>query len=222
MTLVHDLVLPKPGKPLCLVLHGLGDCKEGWKPVAPMFGLDGWGWAFVQAPRRYGEGWSWFELDIERMQSVPSQVAHSHALVLELLDHLERTQGLPCERIALLGFSQGCSLALETVLRHPRRLLATLAISGWVNCEADWPAGFGAALPGQRLLVTHGRWDPLIPIDLARPRIARLKGLGVPLTWAEYDKEHGLDPDRELPDLRAHLLDAERAATHGPGPGEMA
>jgi len=149
MTLVHDLVLPKPGKPLCLVLHGLGDCKEGWKPVAPMFGLDGWGWAFVQAPRRYGEGWSWFELDIERMQSVPSQVAHSHALVLELLDHLERTQGLPCERIALLGFSQGCSLALETVLRHPRRLLATLAISGWVNCEADWPAGFGAALPGR-------------------------------------------------------------------------
>lgn len=222
MSLVHDLILPAPGKPLCLVLHGLGDSKEGWKPVAPMLGLDGWGWCFAQAPKPYDVGWSWFDLDLERMLVPQGQVAHSRMLLLQLLDLLERTHAMPCERIALLGFSQGCLMALETVLRHPRRLLATVAISGWVNRVEDWPAGFGAALPRQRILVTHGRWDPLIPIDLARPRIERLKSLGAPLAWAEYDKEHGLDPDAELPDLRAHLLDAEHAATHGPAPGEQA
>ena len=113
-------------------------------------------------------------------------------------------------------------MALELTLRHPRRFLAAVAISGWLHREADWPAAFGAALPQQRILATHGRWDPLVPIELARPRIERLRALGAPVAWAEYDKEHGLDPESELADIRSHLLDAERSATHGLARGEPA
>lgn len=221
--LVHDLVRPAPGRPLCLVLHGLGDSKEGWKAVAPMLGLDGWGWCFVQAPDGYDVGYSWFDLDLGRMHVDAAQVRRSHGLLLGLLAHLEAAEGLPCERIALVGFSQGCLMTLETVLRHPRRFLAAIGISGWLHRDEDWPSGFGPALAQQRLLVTHGRWDPLIPIALARTRIERLRRLGVPLLWAEYDKEHSLDPHEEVPDLRAHLLDAERKSTDGlPTPGGQA
>lgn len=219
--LIHDLIPPAPGRPLCVVLHGLGDSKEGWKAVAPILGLDGWGWCFVQAPRPYGPGWSWFDLDLPRMHADAGQIADSHRELLALLAALE-ARGHPCERIALLGFSQGCLMTLEAVLRHPRPFLATVAISGWLHRESDWPAGFGAALPRQRLLVTHGRWDPLIPMDLAETRIGLLRRLGVPLAWAAYDKEHGLDPVDELGDIRRHLLDAERASAHGPAPGEQA
>lgn len=216
--LVHDLVPPKPGKPLAVILHGLGDSKDGWKPVAPMIGLDGWGWCFVQAPRPYGPGWSWFDLSLgEDMRVDPAQVADSHRRILELLADLEE-RGHPCERIALLGFSQGCLMTLETVLRHPRPFLAAVAISGWVQRESDWPAGFGAAIAQQRLLVTHGRWDDVVPIDLARPRIEGLRRHGVALTWGEYDKDHGLDPAEELGDIHAHLLDAERKAAQGRAP----
>ena len=216
--LLYDLVPPAPGKPVVVVLHGLGDSKEGWKPVAPMLGLDGWGWCFVQAPDPYGPGWSWYDINFEGMRVDPRQVARSHQLILELLDHLAAAHGIAGERIALMGFSQGCLMTLETVLRHPRPFLAAVAISGWRFRDTDWPAGFGAAMQQQRLLVTHGRHDRVVSIDLARPRIARLKSLGVPLTWAEYDKEHGLDPDEEIRDIRRHLLDAAAASAHGPLP----
>ncbi len=215
----HDVIPPKPGKPVVVVLHGLGDSKEGWKPVAPMLGLDGWGWCFVQAPDAYGDGWSWYDLVIDRMLVDAKQIARSHQMVVELLEHLEKTYKIPCERVAIMGFSQGCLIALEAVLRHPRPFLAMVGISGWLHRESDWPVGFGAALPHQRILVTHGRWDGVVPIALAQPRIEYLKRLGVPLRWEAYDKEHSLDPEYELPTIRRHLLDAEAAGTHGPAPG---
>jgi len=221
--LVHDLVPGRPGRPLAMVLHGLGDSKEGWKAVAPMLDLDGWGWCFVQAPDPYGPGYSWFDLDLGADLRVDAAgVARSHRELTALLDHVERTHAIPCERIALIGFSQGCLMTLETVLRHPRPFLAAVGISGWLHREADWPAAFGAAMPRQRLLVTHGRYDPVLPMALAQPRIARLRSLGVPLAWAEYDKDHTLDPEEELGDIRRHLLDAAATPPQGSAPGAHA
>lgn len=221
--LVHDLIPGRPGAPLAVVLHGLGDSKEGWKGVAPMLGLDGWGWCFVQAPDAYGPGFSWFDLSLDGQVRVDAAgVQRSHRELVALLDHLERKHAISCERIALIGFSQGCLMVLETVLRHPRPFLAAVGISGWLHRQADWPAGFGAALPQQRLLVTHGRYDPVVPMDLAQPRVAYLRTLGVGLTWAAYDKDHTLDPEEELGDIRRHLLDAAAASAQGSAPGAHA
>ncbi|MBN8524232.1 MAG: alpha/beta fold hydrolase [Planctomycetes bacterium] len=221
--LVHDVVPGREGAPIAVVLHGLGDSRQGWKPIAPMLDLDGWGWCFVQAPDPYGPGWSWFDLDLGEKLSVDAAgVRRSHRELLALLAHLETARGVPCERIALIGFSQGCLMVLETVLRHPRPFLAAVGISGWLHREDEWPAAFGAALPRQRLLVTHGRHDPVIPMHLAAPRIAHLRRLGVPLAWAEYDKDHTLDPYEEAADIRRHLLDAAAAPQQGAGPGAHA
>ncbi len=212
--LLYDIVPAQLGRPTVVVLHGLGDNRNGFKPVVPMLGLPGWGFCFVQAPDAYYDGFSWFDLGLERGMRVDADgVARSHRELLALLDHLEAAHHLPCERLALLGFSQGCLMALEVTLRHPRALLATVAISGWVHRESDWPGQFGAAVSQQRILCTHGLDDQVVPIDLARPRVAALKRLGVDLIWAEYAKAHSLDPDEELPDIRRHLLDA---AAHPP------
>lgn len=221
--LAYDLVPGRPGAPVAMVLHGLGDSKAGWKPVAPMLGLDGWGWCFVQAPDAYGPGYSWFDLALgESLEVDADGVRRSHRELLELIAHLETAHGIPCERLAVIGFSQGCLMALETVLRHPRPFLAAVAISGWLHREDEWPAGFGAALPRQRILATHGRLDPVVPMALAAPRIAHLRSLGAPVAWAEYDKDHTLDPDEELADIRRHLLDAAASVPQGPAPGAHA
>lgn len=221
--LTCDLTPAAPGQPTVVVLHGLGDSKEGWKPVAPMLGLDGWGFCFVEAPDPYDVGWSWFDIDLDAGLRVDAAgVARSHGLLVELLAALERDHGLPCERLALLGFSQGCLMALEVALRHPRPLLAVAAVSGWLHRLSDWPAAFGAAVGQQRILATHGRQDPLIPITLARERVVALQRLGVPIRWTEFAKAHHLDPDDELPALRRHLLDAWAASPHRPAPGAHA
>jgi phospholipase/carboxylesterase len=221
--LAYDLILASAGKTTAVILHGLGDSKDGWKPVAPMLGLDGWGFCFVQAPDAYYDGFSWFDLGLEQGVRVDAAgVERSRRELVALLAHLESAQGLPCERLALIGFSQGCLMTLEVALRHPRPFLAVVAISGWLHREADWPAQFGAAARSQRILCTHGLDDTVVRIDLARPRIALLKRLGLDVQWAEYAKAHSLDPDEELGDIRRHLLDAAAHPPQPPAPGATA
>lgn len=206
-----------------MVLHGLGDGRDGWKPVAPMLDLPGWGWCFAEAPDEYYGGWSWFDLALDGAVRVDAAgVERSHRLLCGLLSHLEAEHGLPCERIALLGFSQGCLMALEVALRHPRPLLAVVGISGWLHRPGDWPAGFGAAVRAQRILCTHGRDDEVVPIGLARERIAALRDLGLGVAWREFAKAHGLDPGDELAAIRRHLLDAATAPPQGPAAGATA
>jgi phospholipase/carboxylesterase len=200
MSLVYDVV--GRGSRWVVVLHGLGDSKEGWKPVAPMLGLDDVGWIFVQAPDPYGPGWAWFDLSLDKPRVDRAGVERSRAALLDLLATLESERGIPCERIILMGFSQGCLMALDVALRHPRRFAAVVGLSGWVFDEQAYPAALGVP---QRIFQAHGRFDGVIPVEMARPQAQRLQALGVDLTWAEYDVDHGLDPDEEVTDLRAFL-----------------
>ena len=203
--LVHDLVAH--GKPTAwvLMLHGLGDSKQGWKPVADYLRTPGTGWIFVQAPDAYYDGWSWFDLQLPDPRPDQATVARSLALLRELLIHLETNHGIRAENLALMGFSQGCLMALELALTHARRFAGVVGISGWVNRLVDYPEAFGAAARQQRILMTHGTADQVIPIAMTRPQAQQLRQLGLDLTWREFAKPHGLDPDEEIGTIRGFL-----------------
>ena len=203
--LVHDIVRPqRPAAGWCLVLHGLGDSKDGWKPVASMLGLDHVGFIFAQAPLSYPPGWSWF--DIRGDFSVDDrQVRESRRLIDELIDHLLITLAIPSEKLFVLGFSQGCLMTLDVGLRSARRFAGLIGISGFMAMIDEYPAAFGAAVREQHLLLTHGLYDGLIPIASARRYRDALLKLGLKPQWCEYAKDHGIDPEDEIPDLRAWI-----------------
>jgi phospholipase/carboxylesterase len=128
-----------------------------------------------------------------------------------LLTHLEATRGIACENLTLMGFSQGCLMTMEVGLTHERPFAGLVGISGWVaNIEA-YPRAFGAAADRQRILMTHGTADQVIPIAVTRPQAHRLQGLGLDLTWREYAKAHGLDTESELGEIRDFILGANPA-----------
>jgi phospholipase/carboxylesterase len=106
-----------------------------------------------------------------------------------LLDDL-RARGFPAEQITLGGFSQGCLMAVEAGLRYPHRLAGIVGISGWV-CE---PEKLVKELPPvarqQRMLMTHGTIDPMLPIAQVRPQIPLLQAAGLNLAWREFAKAH--------------------------------
>jgi phospholipase/carboxylesterase len=212
--LVHEIIAPAGARRWAMVLHGLGDSLAGWQPVAPMLHLADWGFVFVQAPDPYGPGWSWFDLMLPDTRPDRIGVIRSRDRLRELLDHLETTRGIRAEDTSLIGFSQGCLIALDVALRHHRVFAGVVGISGWIDDLEGFPAGFGAAAQRQRILMTHGRFDPVIPITKTAPQAARLKELGLDLRWGIYDKDHGLDPHEEIPDLRRFLV----AGSGLPGP----
>jgi phospholipase/carboxylesterase len=209
--LVHDLVASGTPTRWVMVLHGLGDSKEGWKPVADYLALPATGWIFVQAPDCYYDGWSWFDLRLPDPLPDYTQVLRSRTRLRELLTHLEATRGIACENLTLMGFSQGCLMTMEVGLTHERPFAGLVGISGWVaNIEA-YPRAFGAAADRQRILMTHGTADQVIPIAVTRPQAHRLQGLGLDLTWREYAKAHGLDTESELGEIRDFILGANPA-----------
>ncbi len=221
MSLRVELMAPPDGSRashLCLVLHGLGDDHTGWMPVAPMLSLPGLGFAFADAPLPYGGGWSWFGLG-ERMDVDLEDLRRSRRLLAELIAQLLARHQLPQQRLFLLGFSQGALMALDAGLRAAEPFAGVVAISGFLAEIEAFPAAFGAGLARERLLMTHGRQDPMIPIQPVRALARRLTGMGAPLTWREYDKPHTLDPGEELADIRRFLAEGMAGAAVPPAPG---
>lgn len=203
--LSYDLIPAKPAAShWCLVLHGLGDSRHGWMPVVPMLGVANLGFALADAPREYGDGFSWF--DIHQDFSIDDdQVRTSRTALSELIRHLLEQLAIPSEKLFLMGFSQGCLMAIDTALRWPTPFAGVIGISGFMAMLDEYPQGFGAAAKDQRLLLTHGRQDPMIPLRFVSGQKDRLRKHGIHIDWREYDKVHTLDPSDELDDIRAFL-----------------
>lgn len=208
--LIHDLVpgrrAPRSGAYHGLVLHGLGDSMEGWKPAIPLLGLDEVHWIFANAPEEYGPygGYSWFDI-LPDMTPDLAGVAASRAALDELVTQVLTDRAIPSERLFLLGFSQGCLMALDLALQSDRLFAGVVGISGWIAGLERYPAAFGSAARQQSVLMTHGRYDPLLPIAAVREQADSLKSLGISLTWNEYAKEHTLDQVDEVRDIRAWM-----------------
>lgn len=194
----------------CLVLHGLGDSMQGWMPVTQALPVPGLRWGFCNAPTPYYGGYSWYRIpgmtgpdDTEAEQL--ADLASSRAALEELIAHLIAAEGIDPAALILLGFSQGCAMVLDHALGSDRRYAGVVGISGYLPEPGRFPAAFGSAAEDQRILQTHGRLDPVVPIDMARAGRDHLQGLGIEIDWREYAKEHGVDPEHELADLTAWM-----------------
>jgi phospholipase/carboxylesterase len=113
-----------------------------------------------------------------------------------------RTQGFPADQITLGGFSQGCLMAIETGLRYPHRLAGIVGISGWVFELENLLRDLTPVARAQRLLITHGHFDPLLPFAETQRQVGALKGAGLNVEWREFPKEHSIHGQEELGVIR--------------------
>jgi predicted esterase len=170
---------------LFVVLHGLGDSIEGWRWLPPALDLPWLNYLLVNAPDPYYGGWSWFEYPGE----IAPGIHRSRQLLVELLDDLQ-ARGYPAEQITLGGFSQGCLMAIETGLHYPHRLAGIVGLSGWVFELDALIRGLSPVARSQRLLMTHGLFDPLLPFAEAEAQARKLQAAGLAVEWHEFPKEH--------------------------------
>lgn len=87
-------------------------------------------------------------------------------------------RGIPAEKVMIGGFSQGASLAIEFVLRNPRRWGGLLAFSGgyiWPMGEPREPLGSLQGMPG---FLGCSDVDPYIPLTRVDETSAILAAMG--------------------------------------------
>ena len=113
----------------------------------------------------------------------------------DLVDRLVG-DGLPAERIALLGFSQGACLALEFALRRAQRLGAVLGLSGGLIGDRVAPATDRRMFEGMPVLLGCSEHDPHIPIARVRETEAVMQALGADVVTRIYPGGgHGINED---------------------------
>lgn len=97
-------------------------------------------------------------------------------------------EGLPAEKVVLLGFSQGACLSLEYAARHPRRYAGVVAFSGGLigpTLDRDrYPAD--ADFAGTPIFLGCSDRDPHIPLARVQASSRALETMGAQVTERIY------------------------------------
>jgi phospholipase/carboxylesterase len=117
------------------------------------------------------------------------------AALAELHDGLWEESGIGPEQTVLGGFSMGAVMSYAMGLGADRPAVAgILAFSGFVPTVEGWEPSL-ADRTGTRVLVSHGRRDPVIGIEFAERARDLLSEGGLDLTYRESELGHQIDPE---------------------------
>ncbi len=200
--------------PLLLLLHGVGSNEQDLFALAPY--LDR---RFLVVSARapvaldYG-GYGWFRIDFtpRGMVADVEQARKSLRLLPGFVDELVETYGADAGRVYLLGFSQGAMMSLALTLIRPEMVAGVVAMSGRLPRQALEVEPDREALKGKPALVTHGLYDPVLPVENGRAVRDYLAALAVELTYREYPMQHEVSAE-SLGDVAGWLtqrLDSSR------------
>jgi phospholipase/carboxylesterase len=185
---------------LIVCLHGSAGKAQKLKSFATALNLPKYQFLFPDAPFRDStvrEGKSWYDLKSQDYKGLTT----SRQLLTNWLKSLESTTGVPLERTILSGFSQGGAMALDVGLTLP--LAGLVVLSGYLHSSPQLTAR--KSYPP--VLMMHGRQDSVVTLDEAKSARDRLKALGVPLNYQEFDMEHEFSK-AELASMRRFVMNA--------------
>jgi phospholipase/carboxylesterase len=198
-----------------IVMHGLGADGNDFVPIAKELELGAVGpvrFVFPHAPVMpvtINGGYrmrAWFDILGTEMQGRQDEAGLRASLAsIEDLLAQEKARGTPAGRIVLMGFSQGCAMALLTGLRHAEGLAGIVGLSGYLPLSATTAAERSAANRGVPIFLAHGLYDEMIVLPRVQASRDTLRELGYAVDWHEYPMGHSVCME-EIADINAFLL----------------
>jgi predicted esterase len=126
-----------------------------------------------------------------------------------LLDDLGR-QGVPRDRIAMVGFSQGACLTLEFAARSAQRYAAIAALTGGLIGPPGTPRNYRGSFDGTPIFIGGSDVDPHVPLERIRESTEVLTSMGAKVDERIYPgMPHTVNRD-ELEAVDALLADTNR------------
>lgn len=126
-------------------------------------------------------------------------------LAIDALIAREVERGIPASRIVLMGFSQGCAMALMAGLRQPQRLAGIIALSGYLPLLGLTEAEAHPASRDTPIFMAHGQLDDVVLMSRGVSARDHLRSLNYQVSWHTYAMDHSLCMD-EVRDINAWLL----------------
>jgi predicted esterase len=178
-----------------ILVHGRGDSAAGILGLADEFDLADVTWI---APNAAGNTWYPYSFLSPIEQNEPG-LSSALRVLGDLVDSLNG-EGMPSERIVLMGFSQGACLAQEFAARHARRYGAVIGLSGGLIGPPGTPRHYAGAFDGTPILVGCSDVDPHIPVERVRES-------------AEVFRRMGASVDERIYPRMGHTVNADEVQT---------
>lgn len=183
-------------------LHGLGDSGNGFAPIAPELKLDpalGVKFIFPHAPIRpvtINNGMkmrAWYDIKTMDMGSRADiqGVLESSEQVKALIEH-EISQGIPANKIMLIGFSQGGVIAFHLGTRFDQKLAGIAGLSTYMCEPSSLTTEKHAANMTTPILCCHGIQDEVVPMSLGKLAYTTLQDNGYDVSWKQYGMQHNV------------------------------
>jgi predicted esterase len=156
-----------------ILLHGRGGAPEDLLELADEWNISDI--AYV-APAAAGHTWypESFLAPIERNEPwLTSALRTVERVLSEIVRH-----GIPAERVAIVGFSQGGCLGLEFAARHAARYRAVVGLSAGLIGPTGTPRVYGGSLAGTPVFLGCSDIDPHIPLSRVHESTESLRRMG--------------------------------------------
>jgi len=181
---------------LLVLHHGRGTNEQDLLPLADVF--DPSRRLHVVSVRgplqlRGSSGYHWYV--VPRVGYPDPDTFHAaYRQLAELHDELWRQTELTAEQTVLGGFSMGTVMSYALGLGPDRPVPAgILALSGFIPTVDGWEPSL-ADRTSTRVLIAHGRGDPVIPVSFARLARELLGDAGFEIDYRESNAVHTIDP----------------------------
>ncbi|MCD6057655.1 MAG: Phospholipase/Carboxylesterase [Thermomicrobiales bacterium] len=156
-----------------IAIHGRGAGAEDIIALAREVAPPG---VTILAPQAAGNTWYPYRF-LEPTERNEPYLSSALRIVAELIAQLG-DQGIPSERVALLGFSQGACLALEAAARNARRYAGVIGFSGGLIGPPGTSFDFPGSLDRTPVFLGCSDVDPHIPKERVEESAAALERLG--------------------------------------------
>jgi len=190
-------------------LHGLGADGHDFEGIVPQLGLSpglNLRFIFPHAPVRpvtLNGGMAmraWYDIySLDRDGAVDEAGIRQSAAMLNGLIEREHERGVAYSRIVLAGFSQGGAIASHCALRFPKSLAGLMMLSTYLPLHSSLQAEVvdsGTTQPEDlRILMAHGTFDPMLPVQLGSGSRDAIRSLGYSVEWFEYPMQHAVCPE---------------------------
>lgn len=177
--------------PTVVLLHGWGANAHDLLGFAPF--LHG-GKALVLCPQgpvsipigRAMRGYGWFPL-IPGQPPDPEAFKKGADSLRAFVDQSIERYPVDPDRLVVMGFSQGGTMAYDLALRDPSRFSGLAALASW------FPELLAESLPkvpeheNLPVLIVHGTRDDRLPVERARESRETLRPYGVAMTYREIE-----------------------------------
>lgn len=197
-----EILPPAEHRYTIILMHGLGADGRDFEAIVPVLHLaqrDHIRFLFPNAPVMavtINAGFkmrAWFDvLDGMLTRQVDIDGIYRSSALLEALIREQVAQGIPAKNILLAGFSQGGVIALHCGLRFPQPLAGIVALSTYLPTAAQLQNERASANDAIPIFMAHGRYDRVVPLQVAQQSYHTLQALHYNIVWKEYPIQHNL------------------------------